>query len=265
VTYYPQQFALESLTNHHQIQLKSTNKSIDQELLSIAAQKFHHSCADHFNKPTVSVQTADRHNAFPQEIFHSINDQHNPLDAITNYFKNQLNESWIKLLSDEQTRKDDPSIDEITKLLESFRQESKTFWNELVKSITLSNEQLFEIGLLSRNTPTTLTSSMFQEKSALLELTTDQRTLLGGILVNWTLEQQLERALHFAIHEKYEDFKKEISNTPHSNWTPSEHLPWLILVLEMNITIRAIQIRVARHMMEPNMTVNDDTVKSVVM
>ncbi|CAF1934105.1 unnamed protein product [Rotaria magnacalcarata] len=100
--------------------------------------------------------------------------------------------------------------------------------------------------------------------SALL-LTTEQRTLLGGIMVNWVVEQQLERALHFANQKQREDFEKEISNVPHANWTPSMHLPWLILELEMNITIREIQIEVARHMMQPMMNENNPSMSNIVM
>ncbi|CAF5045747.1 unnamed protein product, partial [Rotaria sp. Silwood1] len=54
-------------------------------------------------------------------------------------------------------------------------------------------------------------------KSLSFLLTNEQCTILSGIIVNWTLEQQLEKILHFAIHEKWEDFKKEISHIPHSN------------------------------------------------
>ena len=115
-----------------------------------------------------------------------------------------------------------------------------------------------------RITPTTLIS-LFQQQVVNLQLTSNQRTLLGGILVNWTLEQQLERALHFSIHDKWEDLKKEISNTPRANWKPCDYIPWLILELEMNITIRENQIKVAHHMMEPNTTVDDVKVRSIVM
>jgi hypothetical protein len=264
VSYYPQKFTVESIADHHQIQVKPTEKLIEQKLLSIAHQKFHHPYSDHFDKPTVIHQAPNRQNVFPQEIFPSIDDREDSLSEITNYFNNHLNESWKKLISDEKTIKDDPSLEEINDFLECLQKESTQIWNELVKSITASNERLFEIGLLPRITPTILIS-YFQQKVATLDLTTEQPTLLGGILVNWTLEQQLERALHYASYEKLEDFKDEISNTPHTNWTPSEHVSWLILELEMNITIREIQINAARHMMQPNVTTNDPTVKSAVM
>ncbi|CAF1612201.1 unnamed protein product, partial [Rotaria sordida] len=149
-----------------------------------------------------------------------------------------------------------PKVDYYPEHLTSME---KIDWNNNV-----SNEQLFEIGLISRITPTILIAFL-QQNIAKFPLNNDQLTLLGGILVCWTLEQQLERALHYAIHDKLEDFTKEISNTPHSNWKPSEHVPWLILELEMNITIREIQINVARHMMQTGMATNKTKVKNLVL
>ncbi|CAF4230683.1 unnamed protein product, partial [Rotaria sordida] len=84
-------------------------------------------------------------------------------------------------------------------------------------------------------------------------------------MVNWIVEQQIERALNFAYQEKWEDFEKEILNVPHTNWTPSEHVPWLILELEMNITIREIQVQVARHMIQPMLNENNSSVRNIVM
>lgn len=60
----------------------------------------------------------------------------------------------------------------------------------------------------------------------------------------------MERALYFSNHNKQNEFEKELSNTPHVNWIPSQHLSWLIFELKMNFTIHEIQVDVARHMMQ---------------
>ncbi|CAF0948665.1 unnamed protein product, partial [Didymodactylos carnosus] len=280
-----QQFAVELFQDHYQIQLTSKDKSIDQKLLESAAQKFLHPHSGYFIKPTVSIQTINQRKAFPDEIFPS----KSSLSDIANHFKNQLTESWEKLLSSEEYRKEYPSIKEINTFLNFVRQESIQFWNELVKSVTLPNKLLFKTGMVLRIIPTTLIS-VFQQiwlneeqqqldgsdfsslgvvvkarKSPPLFLTIKQRTLLGGTMVNWIVEQQIERALHFASHKKWEDFEKEISNVPHVNWTPSKHVPWLIMELEMNITIRKIQTEVARHMIQPKMIKNNSTIQNTVM
>ncbi|CAF4263984.1 unnamed protein product, partial [Rotaria sp. Silwood2] len=104
------------------------------------------------------------------------------------------------------------------------------------------------------------------ERSADAFLTPEQCILLGGLLVNWIIEQQLQRTIHRADQGRQEDFEKEVSNIPHLNWIPSEHDSWLILELEMNITIREIQVDVARHMIDPSQSDGKDSqVKNIVM
>ncbi|UJR20208.1 hypothetical protein I4U23_023339 [Adineta vaga] len=264
VSYQPQTFSCERIENHHTIQLKVSCEPIDQTLVQRAHEKFYQNHSTQFNKTIVSLQPTTDQKEFPHDIFPFTDDQNNPLSDITNYFKNHLTKSWGKLFEEEESEKVDPSIEEINVFLHSLREESTKEWNELNESIRTSNEQLFESGLVSRITPTTLIY-LLQQIGTTIDLNIDQKTLLGGILVSWTLEQQLERALHFAAHEKWEDLKKEIFNTPHCNWIPSEHIPWLILELEMNITIREAQIKVARHMMQSVIVPNDTTVKNIVM
>ncbi|CAF1021916.1 unnamed protein product [Rotaria sordida] len=58
-------------------------------------KNFHDFNSNHFNQATKSVQTTDRQNAFPQEIFPSIIKQDNALSKITNYFKNQLSQNGL--------------------------------------------------------------------------------------------------------------------------------------------------------------------------
>ena len=233
-------------------------------------RKYLYPNSDHFIKSTVSITTMNTYKEFPTEIFSSINDQNSHLSEIGNYFKNQLEESWKQLQSSETYQREYPSKEEIIQLLQSFRQESTQFWKELVESIVTSNEQLFQIGLAPRTTPTILISLFQQiwlneEQSIKPLLTKDQCTLLGGLMINWIVEQQIERALHFAYDDKREEFEKELSNTPHTNWIPSKHLPWLIFELEMNLTIREIQVDVARHMMQSNLSTDDTKVRNIVM
>ncbi|CAF1403176.1 unnamed protein product [Adineta steineri] len=273
VSVISQKFTFELFEKHYQIHLNSTDKFINQKLLENAQQKFRNCHSNYFIKPTVCVEIVNEEKLFPEQIFPSTDFQINPLSDIANYFKKHLIESWKMFNSTKEYRKEYPSVEEINKHLDCFRQESTQFWDELVKSITLRNEFLFNMGLMLRILPTTLISILQQiwlkktesNNSSLLFLTSEQCTLLGGIMVNWIVEQQLERALHFANQNKWEDFEKEISNIPHTNWIPSEHVPWLILELEMNITIREIQIEVTRHMIQPKIVEDNSTVRNIVM
>jgi hypothetical protein len=207
---------------------------INPRLLLQANEKFHHMYTGHFKRPARLVQTfnTEKEDSFFNQVFPSNNQDDNLLIDITNYFKNQLKQSWRKLSSEIHIQQERPTNAEINECLNHLRQESIESWQELIKSITKSNIQIFQCSLGLRITPTTLIS-LFQQNKKQLNLTDDQRILLGGVLVYWTLEQQLERAFG-----KIKDLEKELSNIPHSNWIPSEHISWLILELEMNITIR---------------------------
>ncbi|UJR19100.1 hypothetical protein I4U23_022231 [Adineta vaga] len=262
VSYISQQFQCESFQDHYQIRLNPSNKSIDPDFLSKAESKFHQCYQGHFIKSLHTSRSIIRQQVdeFPEDIFSSINDQNNALSEIGHYFKNQLAKSWQKFRLDKPIEQKDPTIEELIELLKSFNKESIESWKLLEESLTTSNKQLFQSGLISRITPTILIP-LLQQNIDILILNNEQRTLLGGILVNWTLQQQLERTLHFANHNKWDEFKKEISTIPHSNWKPSDYISWLILELEMNITIREIQIDVAQHMMQ----INNSNSKSFVM
>ena len=103
----------------------------------------------------------------------------------------------------------------------SFSQQSKDMWDQL----------LFKTSLIIRIFPTTRISILLQNEDycSSLHLTIDQRILFGGILVNYIVEQQIERALDLRNHNKWEDFQKEMLNIPDENWIPSEHIPWLVM------------------------------------
>ncbi|CAM4824603.1 unnamed protein product [Rotaria magnacalcarata] len=285
-----QKFTRESNDTHHRIKLKSGNSSIRCDLISVAERKYCRSYSGDSVKPTRLSKVENQKQSFPCDIFPSTNHEKNPLSDIAKLFKNQLASSWQKFESIGEFTKEYPSTNEITGLLDSFRRESIELWEELLQSITLFNKLLFKTGLAFRTTPAILVSIFHKiwlneeqerhinqtdnlpsrkkqkiEELSGLFLTREQCLLLGATLVNWIVEQQLQRTLYFANHKRWEDFEKEVSNTPHSNWIPSEHLPWLILELEMNITIRKVQVDVARHMMKPNIPTDDKQVKNIVM
>ncbi|CAF2635464.1 unnamed protein product [Rotaria sp. Silwood2] len=236
-TYHSQKFTCELAIEHYQIRIKPTKESIDSIILEYAQEKFHHINSDHLSQIVNFVQRFYRQNEFPQEIFSHLNEENNNLSEITNFFRKQISESWNKFLSENQYEQRYSSIEKIMEHLDSLHEQSTSFWNELLNSIAISNEYLLETGLIFRMTPTTILPLLQNESVHDFLLTKDQYTLLGGIVVNWMLEQQIERILYFATNRKWEDFKKEISHTAHSNWIPSKHISWLILELEMNITI----------------------------
>ena len=206
----------------------------------------------------------NRRREFPRQIFTTQRSDESGLKEISNYFHNQLASSWNRLLQEEQLDREYPSVEEITLMLNDLRKQTIQSWKELVESIILPNEQLFASGFSARFIPTTAIKNLLTDEHN-LNFNTDQRTLMGATMVMWVEEQQLERGLHFAINGRNEDSEREIIHVPHTNWVPSHHIPWLILELEMNITIRAMQVKVAQHMMQSNMATTETLVKNIVM
>jgi len=243
-------FSVESYRDHYQLSVPhSSTIQINQILFKIAERKFLQTHTDYFIKPISSTLVSNEQNQFPEQIFPSCDPQTNSLSNIAKHFKEQLNYSWKQFQSNKHYKHIYPDLDKIRHFLESLYQLSKQLWNELVDSIKSQNDLLFQTGLMSRIVPTILISNLLDDNESIVSLLAkEQRVLLGGIMVNWVVEQQIERAVYLANHDQWEDFEKEISNIPHANWIPADHVPWLILELEMNITIREIQVEVARHM-----------------
>ncbi|UJR11323.1 hypothetical protein I4U23_015504 [Adineta vaga] len=280
-----QQFKVELYEDHYHLQLDTANTITDRNTFDQAKQKFLNSHSGNFIIPLQSTEISNPQRLFPVEVFSSIDHQINPLSDITKHFQNQLMESWNTFILTKEYRTKYPTLEEMRLFLKSIERESELFWNELERSIICSHELLFRTGLMERILPATLISifqkiwlneqldeskcssmnaRMNDRKCYSLILTTEQCILLGGTIVNWIIEQQIKRALYLAHRGKREDFEKEISNVPHKNWIPSKHILWLILELEMNITIRETQIEVARHMMDPQVSNNSST-KNIVM
>ena len=268
-----QKFLLESIESHHRIQFRTMDKPSNSQLILNARRKFSNRSSENLIRLERPIKLSHAVTKFPDQIFPSLDEQQNSLSDIASHFHTQLLNSWKQLFSVKQYEKEYPSTKQIEQLLHSSRQESKQCWNELLALIKSPNQFLIETGVVSRIIPTTLISLLlkiwlkekqqqdFHPAELDINLTADQCTLLGGTLVNWVYEQQMERALYFARNKRMEEFEREITNRPHTNWSPSDHLPWLIMELEMNITIRETQVQVAYHMMQSNAT----TPASIVM
>ena len=246
-----QRFQQKTIDEQYEIKLQPNDKQINDELLQLAERRYRHSNSDYFLRPMTTKTIVNQYRDCPDEIFSSIDD----FREIGCFFQTQLENSWKQLQSIESYQYEYPSKDEIIQYLKTCTDESARLWKELFDSIVTNNEQLFSIGLAQRLTPTNLIShfhSIWSKKidRQLSFLSNEQCTLLGGLMVNWVVEQQIERALHLITNNKHDEFKHELSNIPHTNWIPSDYLPWLILELEMNLTIRPIQVDVAQHMMQ---------------
>ena len=82
---------------------------------------------------------------------------------------------------------------------------------------------------------------------------TDARLLdvCGAIAVIMCLKRQLVRCLRYARAGDAHSLEREWRNEAHTNWSPRANPQWLVIQLEMDIIIRATQVRVAQYMIDP--------------
>ena len=259
-----QQIIREAAADHHRIEIRSHSIPSDPRLLDHARRKF---CQPHLGDlipPRISTQLTAEPRPFPDHIFPSTDHELNPLSDIARFFQTELKSSWQKFQSVQRFQHHYESVEHIVARLTSTRQDSDQLWIELIRSIRTDNELLIDAGLTYRLTPGIFVPLLHQiwlekseqsptkrakiDRSATQLFTDDQYVIFGGVLVNWIVEQQLQRTISCLEQNRREDFEREVSSTPHANWTPSEHVPWLIFELEMNLTIRKVQVEVARHL-----------------
>ena len=108
-------------------------------------------------------------------------------------------------------------------------------------------------GLWPSLNPSFLLSQLLDSPSSPFILNRSITDLIGALAVMWVLHQRVIRCMSYLQHGEL--FKtlllREIDCTPHSEWSPKDYPQWLILELEMDIMIRPVQVKVAKHMMSP--------------
>jgi hypothetical protein len=108
---------------------------------------------------------------------------------------------------------------------------------------------LFPVGLWPKMTIRTL----------LTELRTTSGTKFGNgvkeTLVNLALAvttyQRLLRLLDALLKRRRQQMADELDNIGHTNWSPMEHVDWLLLEVDSNVMLRSDQINVALATISP--------------
>lgn len=122
-------------------------------------------------------------------------------------------------------------------------------WWSLYQKIVYSNDKkhLIDAGMTSRMVPTLILPRILCEKT-----NAKLRCIIGALALAMAAEQ---RKLRMEIYKQNPQLKpaldREIENEPHINWKPSEYPEWLLFEIEQNLTIRRIQIEIAKRMIEP--------------
>lgn len=105
-------------------------------------------------------------------------------------------------------------------------------------SVPSSERYLLDSGLYPRLIP----SVIFPK---LLEPICDKRKfVIGAVAVMTTREQRIHRIERFEHQRQMElMLRREHENLPHDNWMPHERPEWLLFEIEMDLSIRSIQVK----------------------
>ncbi|XP_031632913.1 uncharacterized protein LOC116346822 [Contarinia nasturtii] len=181
--------------------------------------------------------------------------------------------NWAKfqLNIDEKIRENlDAFNDEATALKAHMVWENETTeccsskeWWDIIENILNSNrtDYLIASGLFPRIVPSWLLPKI-------IATDTDERlkAMIGAWAISIVHEQREQRIERYSQRPelKYE-MEIENDNKPHVNWKPHERPEWLIFEIEQNLTIRRIQIEIAKRMIEPQTTAAKHSVMQLNM
>lgn len=92
------------------------------------------------------------------------------------------------------------------------------------------------------------------------------KTVIGALAITIAFEQRQKRIDIFAQHNQFKAaMQKEKENKSHVNWKPCDYPEWLLFEIEQNLTIRKIQVDVAKHMMQPSNSTKKHSVMQLNM
>lgn len=127
------------------------------------------------------------------------------------------------------------------------KRSSKDWWN-IYESIVAEQigEHFIDAGIY-RPVPINVLS-----KIASNQIDGKLKAIIGAFAISIAHEQREDRMKKLSKQtESKPDFDKETENEPFENWEPCEYPEWLLFEIEQNITIRRIQIEIAKRMINP--------------
>ncbi|EJT69150.1 hypothetical protein GGTG_13259 [Gaeumannomyces tritici R3-111a-1] len=143
------------------------------------------------------------------------------------------------------------SLDQVKQALQRHSSQCRSYRDALYAALEAA---FFGLGgrsttLLPRICPAFFLSQL--ATSRLKTIPTSWRPALIRYGLAYQDAQRAERLLALASQSSLADLAKELGNTAHQNWTPYEYPFVLLMEVESNITIRKVQIDIARQMISP--------------
>lgn len=144
--------------------------------------------------------------------------------------------------------------------LKSLEQQSKNYRDGIFRAISTQLGPLrlkgsfmaFKAGLWPRISPLLLLQQLASNGDVTLSPEWNLTLVTYGAAI--TMAQRLQRLLRIAPNHTQPisaDFLKELENTGHMNWKPLDQPDWLLIEIENNFLIRAVQADMAKSMITP--------------
>lgn len=134
-------------------------------------------------------------------------------------------------------------------------------WWTLFKEIATSSQalHLVDAGMYPRFVPSFVLPKILpnNQRTADVDDQTSQKmeqlcSIIGAMAVTMSCEQRQKRIKTYEKQSKLKAaLNRELENQPFSNWLPCEYPQWLLFEIEQNLTIRRIQIEIAKRMIDP--------------
>lgn len=122
-------------------------------------------------------------------------------------------------------------------------------WWDIFKNVCHSDETHYHIqaGIFPRIVP-----SLFLPKIMDPQFHYGLKCLIGAFAIALAREQREIRMQAYSQRsDRQAALDRETKNKPYTNWSPCDYPEWLLFEIEQNLTIRRIQIEIAKRMIEP--------------
>lgn len=125
---------------------------------------------------------------------------------------------------------------------------SKQWWEIYESIVSIQIEKYFiDARMQPRPIPNLVLPKIISE-----DIDEGMKIIVGALAINIAREQREIRIKALENQEQLRpDLEKERANKPFDNWKPSDYPEWLIFEIEQNLTIRRIQIEIAKRMIHP--------------
>ncbi|XP_037034763.1 uncharacterized protein LOC119073424 [Bradysia coprophila] len=163
-------------------------------------------------------------------------------------YKINFMEKIHRNFDDNVTVDDIKSADRLFRKGEFDGEELDAFWQR-IKDLHLPTKESFlhSANIYPRLVPTLILPQMISSTNA------NHKTMIGALGVLISNDQRAARIKNLEMQPKMEvALRREKEEIPFSNWSPSVYPQWLLFQIEMDLTIRGIQVKVAKNMIQPS-------------